>query len=163
MPDMTKTIAVLGAGAIGSSVSADLSNAGLDVTVIDQWPAQVEALQANGLCIKMPDRELRVPIKALHLCDLRPHRRANAEYLVGVTSTRNLRGGEQVWAGEQVHIKSEYVSSTYQRHFSKGRTITLGAVGVTAFAFIVTRSLFGSGQETDPGKIPPDGSSIRVP
>ena len=89
--------------------------------------------------------------------------RENAEYLVGVTSTRNLRGGEQVWAGEQVHIKSEYVSSTYQRHFSKGRTITLGAVGVTAFAFIVTRSLFGSGQETDPGKIPPDGSSIRVP
>lgn len=89
--------------------------------------------------------------------------RENAEYLVGVTSIRTLRGSDQVWTGEQVRIKSEYVGSTYQRHFSRGRTITLGAVGVAAFAFIVTRSLIGSGQETDPGNAPPDGSSIRVP
>ena len=41
---MTRKIAVLGCGAIGSSISADLIEAGLDVTVIDQWPAQVEAL-----------------------------------------------------------------------------------------------------------------------
>lgn len=65
-----KKIAVLGAGAIGSSVSADLTKAGLDVTVIDQWPAQVEALRAGGLCVKMPDVEVRTPIRAFHLCDL---------------------------------------------------------------------------------------------
>src|SRR3954464_4421794 len=67
---MSRKIAVLGAGAIGSSVSADLTHAGLDVTVIDQWPAQVEAMQAHGLRIQMRDRELRVPVRALHLCDL---------------------------------------------------------------------------------------------
>ena len=67
---MDRKIAVLGAGAIGSSVAADLTHAGLDVTVIDQWPAQVEAMKANGLCIQMPDRKLQVPIRALHLCDL---------------------------------------------------------------------------------------------
>jgi hypothetical protein len=89
--------------------------------------------------------------------------RENAEYLVGVTAIRTLRGGDQVWTGEQVRIKSEYVGSTYQRHFSKGRTITLGVAGVAAFGFIITRSLLGAGQETDPGKVPPDGSSIRVP
>ena len=33
---MNKKIAVLGCGAIGSSVSADLTAAGYDVTVIDQ-------------------------------------------------------------------------------------------------------------------------------
>ena len=48
---MKKKIAVLGCGAMGSSVSADLTKAGYDVTVIDQWPAQVEALKAGGLYI----------------------------------------------------------------------------------------------------------------
>ncbi|HYC44984.1 MAG TPA: 2-dehydropantoate 2-reductase N-terminal domain-containing protein [Burkholderiales bacterium] len=65
-----KKIAVLGAGAIGSSVSADLTRAGYDVSVIDQWPAQVEAMRAEGLCIRMPDMEVRTPIRAFHLCDL---------------------------------------------------------------------------------------------
>ncbi|MEP7000113.1 MAG: hypothetical protein ABI969_06525 [bacterium] len=88
--------------------------------------------------------------------------RENAEYLVAVASIHTLRGGDQVWTGEQVHIKSEYVSSTYQRHFSTARTVTLGAVGVAAIAYILTRSLVGSGTE-DPVTPPPSGSSIRVP
>ncbi len=67
---MNKKIAVVGAGAIGSSVSADLTKAGLDVTVIDQWPAQVEKLKADGLIIRMPDGEVKTPIRALHLCEL---------------------------------------------------------------------------------------------
>jgi 2-dehydropantoate 2-reductase len=67
---MKRKIAVLGCGAIGSSISADLTQAGLDVTVIDQWPAQVEALRAKGLCVEMPDRRIETPIRALHLCDL---------------------------------------------------------------------------------------------
>jgi 2-dehydropantoate 2-reductase len=66
----TKKIAVLGAGAMGSSVSADLTKAGYDVTVIDQWPAQVEALKSRGLRIEMTDGVVETPIRALHLCDL---------------------------------------------------------------------------------------------
>jgi 2-dehydropantoate 2-reductase len=65
-----RKIAVLGAGAIGSSVSADLTKAGYDITVIDQWPAQVEALKATGLHIQVADGDIKVPINALHLCDL---------------------------------------------------------------------------------------------
>jgi 2-dehydropantoate 2-reductase len=65
-----KKIAVLGAGAIGSSVSADLTKAGYDITVIDQWPAQVEALRTTGLHIQMADGDIKVPIRACHLCDL---------------------------------------------------------------------------------------------
>lgn len=67
---MHKRIAVLGAGAIGSSVAADLVRAGNDIAVIDQWPAQVEALRAQGLHVEMPDGEIRVPVRAYHLCDL---------------------------------------------------------------------------------------------
>jgi len=67
---MVKRIAVLGAGAIGSSLAADLTEAGHDITVIDQWPAQVHAIQMRGLRIVMPDRELRTPVRSIHLCDL---------------------------------------------------------------------------------------------
>jgi len=88
--------------------------------------------------------------------------RENAEYLVAVTTVRFLRGGEQVWKGENVSIKSEFVTSTHERHFSKGRSITLGAAGVGALAFILTRSLIGSGNEGET-TAPPTGSSLRVP
>jgi len=67
---MNKKIAVLGCGAIGSSVSADLTSAGYDITVIDQWPAQVEKIKADGLEITMPDKVVKTPIRALHLCEL---------------------------------------------------------------------------------------------
>lgn len=67
---MHKKIAVLGAGAIGSSIGADLTQAGHDVTIIDQWPAHVEAMQAAGLRVLMKDEELQIPVRALHLCDL---------------------------------------------------------------------------------------------
>ncbi len=89
--------------------------------------------------------------------------RENAEYLVAVTGLHFLRGGEQVWTGEQVHVKSEYVNSIYERRYSKGRTYMLGVVGIAAFAFIVTRALNGSGSDAEPVTPPPTGSSIRVP
>jgi 2-dehydropantoate 2-reductase len=70
MQRMQRKIAVLGAGAIGSSIAADLAQAGLDVTVIDQWPAHVEAMKAAGLRVTMTDNDLKIPVRAFHLCDL---------------------------------------------------------------------------------------------
>src|ERR1043166_6365129 len=67
---MDKKIAVLGTGANGSCVAADLTRAGYDVALIDQWPAHVEAMRANGLRISIPHEELHVPVRAYHLCDL---------------------------------------------------------------------------------------------
>jgi 2-dehydropantoate 2-reductase len=67
---MTRKIAVLGTGAIGSSVAADLVKAGHDVTLIDQWPAHVEAMQAQGLRVVMSDDDFTVPVSACHVCDL---------------------------------------------------------------------------------------------
>lgn len=67
---MSKKIAVLGCGAIGSSVSADLTKAGYDVTIFDQWPAQVEKLKSTGLHIQMTDGDVQVAVRAYHLCDL---------------------------------------------------------------------------------------------
>ena len=67
---MIKRIAVLGAGAIGSSVAADLAKADCDVTVIDQWPAHVEAMKENGLRVTLPDEEIHVKVRAHHLCEV---------------------------------------------------------------------------------------------
>lgn len=68
-PD-TRRIAFIGTGAQGASVAADFVMAGFDVTLIDQWPAHVEAMRANGLTVNMPDRVLHTPVKALHLCEI---------------------------------------------------------------------------------------------
>lgn len=75
MKGKDRRIAVLGVGAIGSSIAADLIEAGFDVTAIDQWPDHVAAMQSRGLHVTMKDREVRVPVSALHLCDLSSARR----------------------------------------------------------------------------------------
>jgi 2-dehydropantoate 2-reductase len=46
---MTKRIAFIGAGAIGGYVGGHLARNGHDVTLIDPWPAHIEAIRANGL------------------------------------------------------------------------------------------------------------------
>jgi len=67
---MGKRVAVLGTGANGGSVAADLVIAGHDVTLIEQWPAHVEAMRANGLRIEMPDDTITVAVRARHLCEV---------------------------------------------------------------------------------------------
>jgi 2-dehydropantoate 2-reductase len=67
---MNKKIAVLATGANGSCISADLTRAGLDVSMIDQWPAHVEAMRAKGVTIRMGDEEINTKVKAYHLCDV---------------------------------------------------------------------------------------------
>lgn len=67
---MSKKIAVLGTGANGSCTAADLTHAGHDVILIDQWPAHVEAMRADGLRIVMPEEERHVAVRAYHLCDV---------------------------------------------------------------------------------------------
>jgi 2-dehydropantoate 2-reductase len=69
------SFAVVGTGANGASVGADLIRAGLDVTFIEQWPAHVEAMRANGLTVHLPDRVEVTEVEALHLCQVAELRR----------------------------------------------------------------------------------------
>ena len=64
-------IAVLGTGAIGSCVGADLTRAGHDVLLIDQWPAHVEAMKARGLVVTMPKGRDETRVRAVHLCEMK--------------------------------------------------------------------------------------------
>lgn len=67
---MAKKIAVLGSGANGASIGADLTNAGHDVVLIDQWPAHMEVMRKRGVRIEMPEETLELPVRAFHLCDI---------------------------------------------------------------------------------------------
>jgi len=83
------------------------------------------------------------------------------DYLLAVSSIKLLRGGEQVWRGEQVRIRREYVTGSHLKQFSMGRSLTLGIGVVGGFtAFLATRSLLGGGQITTPTPI--DSASSHV-
>lgn len=85
------------------------------------------------------------------------------EYVVAVTGLHLLRGGEQVWHGEMVHIKTEYVSSLYERRFSAARSVAMGAAGIGAIAIIASRSLGGLGSTDRPGPPTDTGQTLRRP
>jgi len=63
-------IAVLGAGANGASIGADLTLAGLDVTLVEQWPSHVERMRSEGLTIETPEEVIRVQPRVIHLCEV---------------------------------------------------------------------------------------------
>ncbi|HEY5332121.1 MAG TPA: 2-dehydropantoate 2-reductase N-terminal domain-containing protein [Solirubrobacterales bacterium] len=66
-----KSIAVVGTGANGATLAADMAIAGLDVTCIEQWPAHVEAIKAEGVRIDSPQGPgERVPLRIFHLCEV---------------------------------------------------------------------------------------------
>lgn len=63
-------IAFVGTGAQGSGIGADLTRAGLDVTFIEQWPAHVEAMRANGIEVRLPLETQVTPVRVHHLCEV---------------------------------------------------------------------------------------------
>jgi 2-dehydropantoate 2-reductase len=69
---MGNRIAIVGAGAVGGYAGAHMAQAGEDVTFIDMWPENVEAMRSKGLRIShirdVP--EFTVPVKAIHLTEL---------------------------------------------------------------------------------------------
>lgn len=69
---MGPRVAIVGAGAVGGYAGAFLARAGVDVVLIDAWPAHVEAMRARGLRIDMmePGQSFATPVRTLHLCDV---------------------------------------------------------------------------------------------
>lgn len=69
---MGNRIAIIGAGAVGGYAGAHMAQAGEDVTFVDMWPENVEAMRRNGLRIShlrdVP--EFTVPVRAIHLTEL---------------------------------------------------------------------------------------------
>ena len=64
---MIRRIGIIGTGAIGSVVGGLLTKAGHDVTLVDQWPAHVEAMKKNGLRLSGTCGDHVIPVRALHV------------------------------------------------------------------------------------------------
>lgn len=89
--------------------------------------------------------------------------RDSAGYVLAVSMVHFLRGGEQVWTGERIRIKTEHVGQVSERKLSKGRTAAFTAVGVGILAVIVRQSIVGS-LFGDDGVSPVDTlQAIRIP
>jgi 2-dehydropantoate 2-reductase len=63
-------IAVMGTGANGAAIGADLTQAGLNVTCIEQWPAHVEAMRANGVLVETPGETRTTRLRVFHVCEV---------------------------------------------------------------------------------------------
>jgi len=72
---MSPRIAVLGTGANGAAIGADLTNAGYDVTFVEQWPAHVEAMRTHGIRVETPGAVETTRVNAVHLCEVATLRR----------------------------------------------------------------------------------------
>ena len=100
---MFERLAVLGAGAIGGLIGGYLSTAGRDVTLIDLWPAHVDAMKENGLRVTTRDGEFTVPVKAMHLGEVSTvHEPFNLVFLC-------LKSYDAVWG---VHLINSYLKPT---------------------------------------------------
>ena len=65
-----KKICVLGGGAIGSCVSASLTDAGLDIILVDQWADHINKIRRDGLTVTTKEGEKNTKVSAYHMSDL---------------------------------------------------------------------------------------------
>lgn len=61
------SVVFLGGGAVGSYTGGMMAAAGVDVVLIDGWPAHVEAIRAGGLVVSAPEGDLVTRPQAWHL------------------------------------------------------------------------------------------------
>lgn len=70
---MGKRIAVVGVGALGGYVGGWLAHTGEDVTLIDFWPENIEAIRRNGLSLDGVTPEEKITVKnakTMHLTEM---------------------------------------------------------------------------------------------
>lgn len=81
-------ICFLGAGALGSSLGGVLSEAGLDVWLVDSWREHVEALTRSGLRLREGSEERTVKVRAV----THPQEVGLVDLLIVLVKSYNTRG-----------------------------------------------------------------------
>jgi 2-dehydropantoate 2-reductase len=130
-------IGIMGAGAIGCNVGGMLARAGHDVTLVDQWPAHVEKIKADGLTLSGTWPDYVVPVKALHLYEAQLIDEPFDAAFLAVKGydtewatmfiLRFLKEPDGVIVDFQNGINDERVAAVAGRHRTLGCVITIGA------------------------------------
>ncbi len=152
-------IAVLGAGANGASVGADLTNAGLDVVLIEQWPAHVERMRTDGVRIITPESELHVRPTVINLCEVAELRQPFDVVLMLMKAydsrwaaelIRPYLADDGLMAGVQTGMTARVVEDVVGAHRTIGTVIecsaTMNEPGVVHRHTGVDRSWFAVGE-----------------
>ena len=79
------------------------------------------------------------------------------DFVLSVSDVVDIRGIHSKWTGESVSLPRSYVMMTYEKQFSRSKTVLLAtAVAGGIVALIASRNLFGFGGSGDNGTTPPD-------
>jgi 2-dehydropantoate 2-reductase len=134
---IVRRIGIIGAGAIGSVVGGMLARAGHDVTLIDQWPAHVEAMKARGLRLSGTMGDVIVPVRARHVHELQTVSEPFDAVFIAVKAYDTewatamalpyLREPDGVVVDFQNGINDDRVAAVAGRHRALGCVITISA------------------------------------
>lgn len=134
---MTPKIAILGTGANGAGIGADLTRAGHDVTFIEQWPANVAAMRERGVTVRMMGGDTTVTeVTAHNLCEVAELRdRFDIVYVVlkaydtrwGVELIKPLVAEDGVVIGLQNGMSIDDITDIMGPERTLGGVIELGA------------------------------------
>jgi len=105
---MAKRMLFIGAGAIGSYIGSFLARSGHDVTLVDPWPEQVEAVRRGGISVTGPHDPFAAKPTALHVHELQ---RLDADFDIAFVA---MKAYDTAWATWMAlpHLKPEgYVVS----------------------------------------------------
>ncbi len=79
------------------------------------------------------------------------------DLVLAVSDVVDIRGTHSKWTGESVSLPRSYVSLTYQKQFSRAKTVLVAtAVAGGIVAIIAGRNLLGFGGHGETGPNPPD-------
>lgn len=76
-------------------------------------------------------------------------------FKLAVSEVRTFRDGTQVWSGEHILVKKEFVNQASERKFSRSRTAIVGVAVVGVLAILASQGILGS-LSGDDGKPPVD-------
>src|SRR3984957_13074742 len=160
-----KRIFVFGAGAIRGYTGGNLAHNGFDVTLIDPWPAHVEAIRKEGLALDggTPDEFVLARPKTLHLTEVQ-HLAKERPIDIAFISMKSY---DTEWAAAMIRqylAPTGYVVSL-QNCINEERIA--GVVGwgrtVGAIAAILSAELYAPGKvRRTGGKNPPGHEVYRV-
>ena len=79
------------------------------------------------------------------------------DFVVAVSDVVDIRGTRSKWTGESVSLPRSYVMMTYEKQFSRSKTVLLAtAVAGGIVAIFASRNLLGLGGSGNTGTTPPD-------